>query len=129
MSTTSECAAGYNSEVMSFATLADDDRLAALLAELAEQQRRGLPPDVEAAARDHPDLADELRALWATAQFAAAFALRLRIAPHSRDDPGPGPAAGLVRRLRDPRTNSAAAGWASSTRPGSGRSTGSSPSR
>ena len=28
----------------------------------------------EAAARDHPDLADELRTLWATAQFAA-FAL------------------------------------------------------
>jgi serine/threonine-protein kinase len=51
-----------------------DDRLAAVLAELMEQQRRGRPVDVEAAARDHPDLVDELRALWATAQFAA-FAL------------------------------------------------------
>ncbi|HJZ89724.1 MAG TPA: serine/threonine-protein kinase [Gemmataceae bacterium] len=59
---------------MSLATASRDDRLAAVLADLAERQRRGLPADVETAARDHPDLADELRALWATAQFAAAFA-------------------------------------------------------
>lgn len=55
-------------------TATRDNRLAAVLAELMEQQRRGRPVDVEAAARDHPDVADELRALWATAQFAA-FAL------------------------------------------------------
>ena len=59
---------------MSLAAEARDDRLAAVLAELMERQRRGQPADVDAAARDHPDLADELRALWATAQFAA-FAL------------------------------------------------------
>ena len=57
-----------------------DDRLAAVLAELAEHQRRGGPADVDAAAREHPDLADELRALWATAQFAA-FALPASAAP------------------------------------------------
>ena len=51
-----------------------DDRLAALLADLAEQQRRGTAPGIDEAAQAHPDLAEELRALWATAQFAAAFA-------------------------------------------------------
>src|SRR3954447_12355440 len=65
---------------MSLATLPRDDRLAAVLAELMERQRRGQPADVEAVARDHPDLADELRALWATAQFAA-FALPPIAAP------------------------------------------------
>jgi eukaryotic-like serine/threonine-protein kinase len=57
-----------------------DDRLAAVLADLGEQQRRGLPVDVDAAARENPDLADELRALWAMAQFAA-FALPATTAP------------------------------------------------
>jgi len=57
-----------------------DDRLAAVLAELMECQRRGRLADVEAAAREHPDLADELRALWATAQFAA-FALPASSSP------------------------------------------------
>jgi serine/threonine-protein kinase len=41
---------------------------------LDRRQHRGETVDVEAIAREHPDLADELRALWATAQFAA-FAL------------------------------------------------------
>src|SRR5688572_22715182 len=79
---------------MSLATLPRDDRLAALLAELAEQQRRGLSPNVEAAARDHPDLADELRALWATAQFAAAFSPGRSDAPtmpHTTAAPPPPP--------------------------------------
>ncbi len=48
-----------------------DERLAALIDEL---QRRGPAADVESAARDHPDLADELRGLWAAAQFAEAMA-------------------------------------------------------
>ncbi len=47
-----------------------DARLAALLAALSEQARAGGTPDVAAAAREHPDLADELRELWAVAQFA-----------------------------------------------------------
>src|SRR3954469_10183872 len=74
---------------MSLATLSRDNRLAAVLAELTERQRRGQPADVDAAARAHPDLADELRALWATAQFAA-FALP---PPHSPPPPYPPPAA------------------------------------
>jgi eukaryotic-like serine/threonine-protein kinase len=83
---------------MSAATTASllprDDRLAALLADLAEQQRRGKTPDVEAAARNHPDLADELRSLWATAQFAAAFAparADTPTLPHTPAEPAPPP--------------------------------------
>src|SRR5215211_147194 len=83
---------------MSLATHASmlprDDRLAAVLADLAEQQRRGQSPDVEAAARDHPDLADELRSLWATAQFAAAFGPARADSPtlpHTPAEPTPPP--------------------------------------
>jgi serine/threonine protein kinase len=47
-----------------------DSRLAALLAALGEQARAGGTPDVAAAAAANPDLADELRELWAVAQFA-----------------------------------------------------------
>jgi len=53
-----------------------DERLAALLADLTERQRRGEDADVEAVVRQHPDLGDELRLLWATAQFAATFGRR-----------------------------------------------------
>jgi eukaryotic-like serine/threonine-protein kinase len=76
---------GYNSPDMSSAATRDD-RLAAVLAELMERQRRGTPPDVDAAARDHPDLADELRALWATAQFAA-FAIPSSDSPTIPNNP------------------------------------------
>ena len=55
-------------------TAEQDERLAELLADLSACQQRGEMPDVEAAARQHPELAEELRALWATAQFAHAFA-------------------------------------------------------
>ncbi|MBM3981953.1 MAG: serine/threonine protein kinase [Planctomycetes bacterium] len=47
-----------------------DERLALLIDRLAGDQRSGRGADVDAAARAHPDLADELRALWAVAQFA-----------------------------------------------------------
>ncbi|WP_193788973.1 hypothetical protein, partial [Zavarzinella formosa] len=53
--------------------LSADDRLAAVLAELGDRQRLGQHADIDQAALDHPDLADEIRSLWATAQFAAAF--------------------------------------------------------
>src|SRR4051812_28829114 len=51
-----------------------DEQLAALLGELTEARRRGGPADVDAAARAHPDLADELRALWVAVQLAEEFA-------------------------------------------------------
>src|SRR5262245_5272005 len=47
-----------------------DDRLARLLAALTDQARQGRPPDVDAVAAQHPDLAAELRELWAAARFA-----------------------------------------------------------
>ncbi|VTR99357.1 serine threonine protein kinase : Serine/threonine protein kinase-related protein OS=Planctomyces limnophilus (strain ATCC 43296 / DSM 3776 / IFAM 1008 / 290) GN=Plim_4000 PE=3 SV=1: Pkinase [Gemmata massiliana] len=47
-----------------------DEQLAALIDRLAGEQRAGRVADVEATAREHPDLAAELRELWAVAQFA-----------------------------------------------------------
>src|SRR5688572_7959752 len=47
-----------------------DEQLAALIDRLAGEQRAGRGADVDAAAREHPDLAAELRELWAVAQFA-----------------------------------------------------------
>ncbi|MBA4064586.1 MAG: serine/threonine protein kinase [Isosphaera sp.] len=47
-----------------------DARLAAALETLDADARAGRPADVDAAARAHPDLAAELRELWAVAQFA-----------------------------------------------------------
>jgi eukaryotic-like serine/threonine-protein kinase len=51
-----------------------EEPLARLLDELMTRQRQGQRPDVEAVAREHPEFAAELRQLWATAQFAEAFA-------------------------------------------------------
>ncbi len=71
--------------------LARDERLATLLAELGDQARRGGRPNVEAAAAAHPDLAEELRQLWAAGLFADEFAR-----PLSCPDPPPAvsPASG-----------------------------------
>jgi serine/threonine-protein kinase len=51
-----------------------DTRLAALLSALTDAKRRGERADVEEVAREHPDLAGELRALWVAVQLAEAFA-------------------------------------------------------
>ena len=45
-------------------------KLAALLDDLSRQQRNGHAPDIDAVGRQHPDLAAELRQLWAAAQLA-----------------------------------------------------------
>ncbi len=52
----------------------DEILLARLLHELTEAERAGEPPDVDALARRHPEVADELRALWATAWIAEELA-------------------------------------------------------
>jgi serine/threonine-protein kinase len=52
------------------AALSRDERLAQLLEELSNRQQRGECPDLEAVARQHPDLAAELRELWGVAQMA-----------------------------------------------------------
>ncbi|MGL6074716.1 MAG: serine/threonine-protein kinase [Fimbriiglobus sp.] len=48
----------------------NDELLAELLAQLSEAASQGKPADVEGLARQHPELASELRELWAVAQFA-----------------------------------------------------------
>jgi serine/threonine-protein kinase len=45
-----------------------DARLADLLGELTARLHKGDRPDIDAVCRQHPELADELRELWATAQ-------------------------------------------------------------
>ena len=50
-----------------------DERLAALLEELIEQSRGGRHTDLDRVIAEHPDLAAELRELWATAMIAEDF--------------------------------------------------------
>lgn len=59
-----------------------DEQLAGLLEQLNQQARQGRLPDVDALAQRHPELAEELRQLWATAQFADCFA-QPRLSPPS----------------------------------------------
>ncbi|MCI0699731.1 MAG: serine/threonine protein kinase [Planctomycetia bacterium] len=47
-----------------------DERLASLIDTLTAEQRAGRVVDIDGVAREHPDLAAELRELWAVAQFA-----------------------------------------------------------
>jgi serine/threonine-protein kinase len=47
-----------------------DERLAALLTRLEDDRRGGRVPSVDSLARENPDLAEELRQLWAIAQVA-----------------------------------------------------------
>ena len=47
-----------------------DERLAELLAGFVEQAREGRTPDIDGACRDHPEMAVELRELWAMAALA-----------------------------------------------------------
>jgi serine/threonine-protein kinase len=51
-----------------------DSRLAALLDELTDAIRAGDSPKLDEVARQHPDLAEELRALWSTVLVAGAVA-------------------------------------------------------
>ena len=51
-----------------------DQRLAELANQLAEQLRGGIRPDIETLLREHSDLADELRGLWATMLVADCVA-------------------------------------------------------
>jgi serine/threonine-protein kinase len=85
-----------------------DERLAALIADLTKQQRNGQPADIDAAANTHPDLAHELRELWAAAQIAEAFvhpasATTVDYAPRGQERKKATPAAGpsLPREFGD----------------------------
>ena len=59
-----------------------DRRLAALLDELTEAARAGQAPPLEELVQRHPDLADELRALWGTVMVAGAIADATSERPH-----------------------------------------------
>ncbi len=61
-----------------------DELLARLLADLNDAARHGRPADVELVAARHPEVAGELRELWAAARFADAFA---RPTPQGTTDP------------------------------------------
>jgi serine/threonine protein kinase len=68
-----------------------DEQLALLLADLSAQARGG-SADVDAVAARHPDLASELKELWAVAQFAdLAAASKSTTLPYrpTSDDPAP----------------------------------------
>jgi len=58
-----------------------DERLAELLGGLTEELRRGGKADVEAVARQHPDLAKELRELWAAVALADELARTSSVPP------------------------------------------------
>lgn len=49
----------------------EEERLAQLLSDLSERAQRGEPVDLEAACREHPDLASDLRHLWGAVVVAA----------------------------------------------------------
>ncbi len=49
---------------------AREEQLAELMTDLVERMRRGEQPEMEAVARQHPDLIADLRELWAAAQIA-----------------------------------------------------------
>src|SRR5437899_1598814 len=79
-----------------------DQRLADLLDSLTRELRAGHEPDVDAVAGGHPDLAEELRHLWATARFAEEFVSPAPTAPTLPiPPPPPRPAAALPRRFGD----------------------------
>src|SRR5436305_8661778 len=82
-----------------------DERLAQALAELSEEARRGGRADLGAAAARHPDLAGELRELWAAVQFVDEFA---RPGPSAQQVPEDAAtvvrAAELAERLSSPDT-------------------------
>jgi serine/threonine-protein kinase len=79
-----------------------DERLARLLADLGDLSRQGRRPNVDAVAAQHPDLADELRQLWAAAQFADVFVRsHVTLPPTGPYRPTPADTLTLPRRFGD----------------------------
>src|SRR5262245_51306380 len=88
-----------------------DQRLAGLLESLTERARRGEPAEVEQAARENPDLGEELRQLWAAVQVGGVFGRpgpgqkarerTPRDLPTAPQAPPAGPGAGVPRALGD----------------------------
>jgi len=59
-------------------------RLARALEELDEERRKGVEPDVERRARDDPEIASDLRDLWAMARVAGDAAQAVKDMPRSK---------------------------------------------
>jgi eukaryotic-like serine/threonine-protein kinase len=62
-------------------------QLARLLAAMIEQLQKGQNPDVDAVVREHPELGEELRELWITAQFAEELARTANVDFAVHDEP------------------------------------------
>ena len=80
-------------------TESDASLLVRLIDELTAAARQGESTDVEAFAREHPGLADEIRSLWATIWVTESLARpRSRDAVRGSDSPGSLDRPGLVGR-------------------------------
>jgi serine/threonine-protein kinase len=75
-----------------------DEQLAAILNDLGEQQRRGQTPSIDHFAHTHPDLADEIRQLWAIAQVAHVCARPSELAETINQPRPPEPPSGILPR-------------------------------
>jgi serine/threonine-protein kinase len=79
--------------------MSDDERLAALLDQVTRQRQNGHPPDLDALARDYPDLIDELRQLLNVAQLAEQFGSGSASVTATQQRPAPAAAGALPRSL------------------------------
>ncbi len=75
-----------------------DQRLLALLERLSAEVQSGAIPDLERAAAEHPDLADELRQLWGAVMIADAVAAQT--SSHLSRSPAEQGAANLLAAAR-----------------------------
>ena len=78
-----------------------DQRLAQLLEEMTRQLQQGQCPDMELVARQHPDLADELRPLWAAVQATQELVRPGRLAAQPATPAAGPPTPPLPRRFGD----------------------------
>jgi serine/threonine-protein kinase len=78
-----------------------DQQLAGLLDQLTDRRRRGEFVDVESLARQHPEMAEELRRLWAAVQVAGVFGKSSAPSLPPAKPQAVSPAATLPRRFGD----------------------------
>lgn len=79
-----------------------DERLASLLEQLEVRTRLGQPVDLDAVTREYPELAGELRGLWATAGVIDGLQLGAELESVIQGDDGlPAPVGDLPRRVGD----------------------------
>ena len=79
----------------------NDELLASLLGQLEERARSGAPVDLEGVTSAHPELADELRALWATAGVIEGLDLGAELESMADGDGAEPTRSDLPRRMGD----------------------------